>query len=98
MRILTAVLGFAPTPSLRRPALRKSLRRWRIGHQLFIVLDQMLLASVAVLDRALIECDWATAEKGFDRVAQLFFASSAALRHTGDFAPVRTSGWLFPTW
>ena len=73
--------------SLGYPMRPSSLRRWRIGHQMFIVLDQMLLTAVVVLDRALSERDWPRAERSFDRLAQLFLASTAALRHTGDFAP-----------
>jgi hypothetical protein len=85
--LFKAAVRWALERTCRRPALRRNLRRWRIGHQLFIVLDQMLLAAVAVADRALAERNWARAEQSFDRLAQLFLASTAALRHTGDFSP-----------
>ena len=81
---LAAARG-AVARALGHSMLPSSLRRWRIGHQLFIVHDQMLLTSVVVQDRALAGRDSARAERGFDRLAQLFLASTAALRHTGDF-------------
>lgn len=84
---ISAVARWALGPVRRRCAVRPSLHRWRAGHQLFIVLDQILLTAVIVLDRALAGHDWARAERSFDRLAQLFLASTAALRHTGDFAP-----------
>jgi hypothetical protein len=85
--VVSAAARWALERAHRHSSLRPSLCRWRIGHQLFIVLDQMLLAAVAVLDRALAEGDWVRAERSFDRLAQLFLASTAVLRHTGDFAP-----------
>jgi hypothetical protein len=88
-----AVSRLAAVQVLGRSILRSALRRWRIGHQMFIVLDQMLLTAVVVLDRALAERDWQRAERGFDRLAQLFSTSTAALRHTGDFGP-RVYDWL----
>ena len=41
---------------------------------------------VIALNRALVQRDWLRVERCFDRLAQLFQASTAALRHTGDFA------------
>jgi hypothetical protein len=87
LRKLAFVVTRRSAPAALQSSRRKSLLRWRVGHQLFIVLDQMLLASVAVVDRALAERDWVLAEKSLDRLSQLLFASAAALRHTGDFAP-----------
>ena len=64
---------------------RQVLTRWRVGHQVFITLDQLLITTIVALERALSERDWERAERCFRDVANLLLASTATLRFTGDF-------------
>jgi len=62
----------------------RSLHRWRVGHQLFSVTDQMLIMTITRLKAALDSQDWDRAVECFGQATLLFEASAAALKYTGD--------------
>jgi hypothetical protein len=62
----------------------RSLHRWRVGHQLFSVIDQLLVMTLTRLKAALDAKDWNQAVESFDRATMLLEASAAALKYTGD--------------
>jgi hypothetical protein len=68
----------------RRKSDGQSLTRWRIGHQLFSVIDQLLVVTATRLKAALDAGDWDRAVECFQRGATLLDVSAAALKYTGD--------------
>lgn len=61
-----------------------SLRRWKIGHQLFSSIDLWLIFALEKAKVALSEKKWSEAADLFYRSAQLLESSAVALKYTGD--------------
>jgi hypothetical protein len=69
------------------PAAMSRRRQWDEGHQLFVVLGQETIFTLARLESALLREDWAAAREGYVDAVTLFRAIGATMRRTGAMAP-----------
>jgi hypothetical protein len=67
----------------------KCLNRWRVGHQVFSSLDQMLVLEVSRLSEALSRKDWPLVTELLYRTSRLLVVSSVVLKYTGSFGSSR---------
>lgn len=85
LALIAFIVGCLKRVFRRRPKSDgRSLHRWRVGHQLFSVIDQFLVMTMARLKKALDTENWDQAVEYFSRATMLLEASAAALKFTGD--------------
>jgi hypothetical protein len=81
----SALAAIVRAVSFRNRRKDECLTRWRVGHQVFSSLDQLVLFEVIRLRKAISSEDWSLATEILRRTSFLLEASAVTLKYTGSF-------------
>lgn len=93
----TAAGDAAPTASAETRGNRDALRRWLLGHHVFMALIQGLIVATNCFASAFQDGDLEQAERSLDLAAVLMQGSASALRFTGEFDGDEYQDFVRPT-
>lgn len=73
------------------------LRRWILGHHVFVVIIQSLLVALGCFEDALKDGETGAAEAALAEATELMWGAAASLKFTGDFTPDEYDDIVRPT-